>query len=149
MPVNLLSSLIQGDMEKSGRTIGRFLINSTLGLGGMLDVADQEFNIEPVHENMTQALGYHGIPSGPYLVLPLLGPSSVRNLFGRTVDIFASPALLFSAPFEVTISLATAQKVNETSFLVKTKKELDDRSIDEYESVRDFYEQYHNHLVEE
>ncbi len=62
---------------------------------------------------------------------------------------FASPALLFSAPFEVTISLATAQKVNETSFLVKTKKELDDRSIDEYESVRDFYEQYHNHLVEE
>ena len=149
MPVRLLSSIIQGDMEKSGRVIGRFLINSTVGLGGMLDVADQEYNIKPVNENMEQALGYHKVPSGPYLVLPILGPSSVRNVFGRVADIFASPAYIFSAPFAVSISVATGKKINETSFLIKTKKELEEFSIDEYASVRDFYQQYNYHLIKE
>ncbi len=149
MPVRLLSSIIQGDMEKSGRVIGRFLINSTVGLGGLLDVADQEYNIKPVNENMEQALGYYDVPSGPYLVLPILGPSSVRNVFGRVADIFASPAYIFSAPFAVSASVATGKKINETSFLIKTKKELEEFSIDEYESVRDFYQQYHNHLIRE
>ncbi len=149
MPVRLLSSILQGDMEKSGRVIVRFLINSTVGIGGMLDVADQEYNIKPVNENMAQALGYHNIPSGPYLVLPILGPSSVRNLFGRILDIFASPTTIFSAPLAVSLSVATGKKINETSFLIKTKKELEEFSIDEYESVRDFYQQYFNHLINE
>jgi phospholipid-binding lipoprotein MlaA len=149
MPVRLLSSIIQGDMEKSGRVLGRFLINSTVGLGGLLDVADQEYNIKSVNENMEQALGYYDVPSGPYLVLPILGPSSVRNVFGRVADIFASPAYIFSAPFAVSASVATGKKINETSFLIKTKKELEEFSIDEYESVRDFYQQYHNHLIKE
>ncbi len=149
MPINLVSSLLQGDIDKSGRVVGRFLINSTVGLGGIFDVADQEFDLKPVNENMTQALGYHGVPSGPYIVIPFMGSSSVRNLVGRTADIFLNPAFLLSAPILVNASLAGAKKVNETSFLVKIKKELDERSIDEYESVRDFYEQYHNHLVRE
>lgn len=149
MPVKLVSSLIQGNMEKSGKVVGRFLINSTAGLGGMLDVADQEYNIKPVNENMSQALGYYDVPTGPYLVLPLLGPSSIRNLVGRTADIFVNPAFLFSAPFMVTSGVATGKKVNETSFLVKTKKELEQNSLDEYESTRDFYKQYHYRLVKE
>ena len=149
MPVKLVSSLIQGNIEKSGKVVGRFLINSTAGLGGMLDVAEQEYNIKPVNENMSQALGYYDVPTGPYLVLPLLGPSSIRNLVGRTADIFVSPAFLFSAPFMVSSGVATGKKVNETSFLVKTKKELEQNSLDEYESTRDFYKQYHYRLVKE
>jgi phospholipid-binding lipoprotein MlaA len=149
MPVKLVSSLIQGNWEKSGRVVGRFLINSTAGLGGMLDVAEQEYDIQPVEENMSQALGYHGVPTGPYLILPLLGPASVRNLVGRTADIFLSPAFFFSAPFMVSSGVATGKKVNETSFLVKTKKELEQNSLDEYESIRDFYNQYHYRLINE
>lgn len=149
MPVKLVSSLIQGKWEKSGRVVGRFLINTTAGLGGMLDVAEQEYDIQLVDENMTQALGYYGVPTGPYLVLPMLGPASVRNLVGRTVDIFLSPAFFLSAPFVVSSGIATGKKVNETSFLVKTKKELEQNSLDEYESVRDFYNQYHYRLVNE
>jgi phospholipid-binding lipoprotein MlaA len=149
MPARLLSSIIQGDMEKSGRVIGRFLINSTVGLGGLLDVADQEYNIKPANENMEQALGYYDVPSGPYLVLPVLGPSSVRNVFGRVADVFASPAYIFSAPFAVSAGVATGKKINETSFLIKTKKELEEFSIDEYESVRNLYQQYQNHLIKE
>ena len=149
MPVRLLSSLLQGDLDKSGRVIGRFLINSTVGLGGMFDVADQEFNIKPANENMTQTLGYYNVPSGPYLVLPILGPSSVRNLFGRTADVFVSPAFLLSAPFAVSSGIAAVKKTNETSFLIKTHEDLRENSIDEYISVRDLYQQYHYFLVNE
>ena len=149
MPVNLVSSLIQGNMDKSGRVVSRFLINSTAGLGGMLDVAYEEYDIEPVFENMSQALGHYDVPSGPYLVLPMFGPSTVRNLVGRTADIFVSPAFLLSAPIIVNSGIATGKKVNETSFLVKTKKELEQNSLDEYESVRDFYNQYHYRLIRE
>ena len=149
MPVRLLSSLLQGDLDKSGRVIGRFLINSTVGLGGMFDVADQEFNIKPANENMTQTLGYYNVPSGPYLVLPILGPSSVRNLFGRTADVFVSPAFLLSAPFAVSSGIAAVKKTNETSFLIKTHEDLRENSIDEYISVRDLYQQYHYFLINE
>ena len=149
MPVRLLSSLLQGDLDKSGRVIGRFLINSTVGLGGMFDIADQEFNIKPANENMTQTLGYYDVPSGPYLVLPILGPSSVRNLVGRTADVFVNPTFLLSAPFAVSSGIAVVKKTNETSFLIKTHKELRENSIDEYISVRDLYQQYHYFLVNE
>ena len=149
MPVRLLSSLLQGDLDKSGRVIGRFLINSTVGLGGMFDVADQEFNIKPANENMTQTLGYYDVPSGPYLVLPILGPSSARNLVGRTADVFVNPTFLLSAPFAVSSGIAVVKKTNETSFLIKTHKELRENSIDEYISVRDLYQQYHYFLVNE
>ena len=149
MPVRLLSSLLQGDLDKSGRVIGRFLINSTVGIGGMFDVADQEFDIKPANENMTQTLGYYNVPSGPYLVLPILGPSSVRNLAGRTADVFVNPTFLLSAPFAVSSGIAAVKKTNETSFLIKTHKDLRENSIDEYISVRDLYQQYHYFLVNE
>ena len=149
MPVRLLSSLLQGDLDKSGRVIGRFLINSTVGLGGMFDVADQEFNIKPANENMTQTLGYYDVPSGPYLVLPILGPSSVRNLLGRTADVFVSPTFLLSAPFAVSPGIAAVKKTNETSFLIKTHQDLRENSVDEYTSVKDLYQQYHYFLINE
>ena len=149
MPVRLLSSLLQGDLDKSGRVIGRFLINSTVGIGGIFDVADQGFNIKPANENMTQTLGYYDVPSGPYLVLPILGPSSVRNLLGRTADVFVSPTFLLSAPFAVSSGIAAVKKTNETSFLIKTHQDLRENSIDEYISVRDLYQQYHYFLINE
>ena len=149
MPVRLLSSLLQGDLDKSGRVIGRFLINSTVGIGGIFDVADQGFNIKPANENMTQTLGYYDVPSGPYLVLPILGPSSVRNLLGRTADVFVSPTFLLSAPFAVSSGIAAVKKTNETSFLIKTHQDLRENSVDEYTSVKDLYQQYHYFLINE
>jgi len=69
-PVKLVSSLIQGDFDKSGRVLSRVLINTTAGLGGMLDVAGQEYGIENVDEDFDQALGHYDVPTGPYIVLP-------------------------------------------------------------------------------
>lgn len=146
-PVKLVSSLAQGEWGKSGRVLSRTLINTTAGLGGMLDVAGQEYGIENVDEDFDQALGHYDVPTGPYIVLPLLGPSTARNVSGRVVDSFLSPTIFFSPGFLVGAGITTAETTNDTSFIIDDKKALEESAIDEYESVRDFYHQYREGLL--
>lgn len=141
-PVKFVSSLIQGDFEKAGRVLGRTLINTTVGLGGMLDVAGQEYGIKNVNEDFDQALGYHGIPTGPYVVLPLLGPATIRSIAGRTVDSFLSPGVILAPGFSVGAGISVSETINDTSFIIEDLEQLEEGAIDEYESVRDFYHQY-------
>ncbi len=148
-PVKLVSSLVQGDLEKSGRVLSRALINTTAGLGGMLDVAGQEYNIENVDEDFDQALGHYDVPTGPYIVLPFLGPSTARNVTGRVVDSFLSPSIFFAPSFFVSSGITVAETTNDVSFIIDDKKALEESAIDEYESVRDFYHQYREGLVKE
>jgi phospholipid-binding lipoprotein MlaA len=146
-PVKLVSSLVQGDLDKSGRVLGRFLINTTVGLGGMLDVAGQEYQIENVNEDFDQALGYHDMPPGPYIILPFFGPSTGRGVVGRVVDTVLNPLFLLDAGFVTGASLTVTEKTNEVSFIVDDIEALDETAIDEYESVRDFFHQYREGLV--
>lgn len=148
-PVKLVSSVIQGDMDKSGRVLGRTLINTTAGLGGMLDVAGQEYGIENVDEDFDQALGHYDVPTGPYLVLPFLGPSTARNASGRVVDSFLSPSIFFAPGFIVSAGITVGETTNDTSFIIDDKKALEESAIDEYESVRDFYHQFREGLLKE
>jgi len=148
-PVKLVSSLIQGDFNKSGRVLSRVLINTTAGLGGMLDVAGQEYNIENVNEDFDQALGYYDVPTGPYIVLPFFGPSTVRNATGRVVDSFLSPSIFFAPSFFVSAGITVAETTNDVTFIIEDKKALEESAIDEYESVRDFYHQFREGLVRE
>ena len=146
-PVKLVSSLIQGDMDKSGRVLGRFLINSTVGLGGMFDVAGQEYDIANVNEDMDQALGKRGVPTGPYIVWPFFGPSTARGTVGLGVDSLLSPTFLLGAPFTVGAGVTAGETVNNVSFIIEDKASLEESAIDEYESVRDFYLQYRENLL--
>lgn len=146
-PLKLVSSFLQGDLDKTGRVIGRTIINTTLGLGGMFDVADKAFDIEDVNEDLDQALGVWGVPTGPYVVLPLFGPSSVRNIFGRAGGIFLSPTYHFAPGVEVGGGLTVTDQINDTSFIVDDIEQLEVSTIDKYESVRDFYGQYRDGLV--
>ncbi len=146
-PIKLLSSLIQLDFEKSGRVIVRTLINTTFGIGGIADVAGEEYKIEDVNEDFDQAMGYHGIPTGPYIVLPIFGPSTARNIVGRAADSFMSPAFYFAPSTAVSVGISTEENINAASFIVDDKKQLEDSALDEYESVRDFYHQYRHGLV--
>jgi phospholipid-binding lipoprotein MlaA len=148
-PVKLVSSLIQGDLEKSGRVLSRVLINTTAGLGGMLDVAGQEYDIKNVNEDFDQALGHHDVPTGPYIVLPFFGPSTARNAAGRVVDSFLSPSIFFSPSFLVSSGITVGETTNDVSFIIDDKKALGESAIDEYESVRDFYHQFREGLVNE
>ena len=146
-PLKLVSSFLQGDIDKTGRVIGRTIINTTLGLGGMFDVADKAFDIKDVNEDLDQVLGTYGVPTGPYVVLPLFGPSSVRNIFGRAGGMFLSPTYHFAPGVEVGGALTVTDQINDTSFIVDDIKQMDDSTIDKYESVRDFYGQYREVLV--
>ncbi|GJL80250.1 MAG: hypothetical protein NPINA01_32390 [Nitrospinaceae bacterium] len=146
-PVKLVSSVAQGEWGKSGRVLGRTLLNTTAGLGGMLDVAGQEYGIENVDEDFDQALGSYDVPTGPYIVLPFLGPSTARNVSGRVVDSFLSPSIFFSPGFLVSAGITVGETTNDTSFIIDDKKALEESAIDEYESVRDFYHQYREGLL--
>jgi len=148
-PLKLVSSFLQGDIDKTGRVIGRTIINTTLGLGGMFDVADKAFDIKDVNEDLDQVLGAYGIPAGPYIVLPLFGPSSVRNILGRAGGMFLSPTYHFAPGVEVGGGLTVADQINDTSFIVDDIEQLEVSTIDKYESVRDFYGQYRDGLVKE
>lgn len=82
---NLGNSLMQGKVEKSMRTTARLLFNTTLGVAGLFDVA-KAMGLPQESEDFGQTLGRYGVPPGPYLVLPFLGPSSLRDTSGRIVD---------------------------------------------------------------
>ena len=140
-PVKFVSSLIQLDFEKSGRVLARALINTTFGLGGLADVAGEEYDIQDVNEDFDQALGYLGVPTGPYVILPIFGPSTARNIFGRAADSFMSPTMIFPSG-GVSVGLAVEENINAASFIVDDKKQLEESALDEYESVRDFFHQY-------
>ncbi|MBM15934.1 MAG: hypothetical protein CMH75_07600 [Nitrospina sp.] len=146
-PVKLLSSLLQLEFKKSGRVIVRTLINTTWGFGGLADVAGEEFGIEDVNEDLDQALGSLGLPTGPYLVLPFFGPATVRNMLGRAGDALLSPGALLSASFGQNVIINAEDNVNQISFIIDDKKELDESALDEYESVRDFYHQFRHGLL--
>jgi len=140
-PGRFVSSLFQFKFDKAGQVIGRTLINCTLGFLCMADVANEEFEIKPVDEDFGQVLGYYGIPSGPYLVLPLLGPSSVRDGVGRAVDAVLNPLFWVVPDFITGAGITAGRMVNETSFFIEDIKALKESAIDPYDSIRDFYNQ--------
>jgi phospholipid-binding lipoprotein MlaA len=83
---NLTNSLLQFKIVKALNTTARIIINSTVGIGGLIDVAAMKDGIERENEDFGQTLGFYGLGPGPYLVLPVLGPSSVRDTGGLVVD---------------------------------------------------------------
>lgn len=148
-PGRLVSSLLQFKLDKAGRVIGRVLINCTLGFVCMVDVANEGFGIKPVDEDFGQVLGFYGLPSGPYLMLPLLGSSSLRDGVGRAVDVLMNPLFWLVPDFATGAAVTAEQMVNETSFYIEDIKAFKEGAIDPYISLRDFYNQRREILIDE
>ena len=89
-PVIFANDALQGERERAGITLGRFMINTTLGVAGLFDPASA-LGYHRHDEDFGQTLGVWGVPSGPYLMLPLLGPSNGRDTAGRVGDYFINP----------------------------------------------------------
>jgi phospholipid-binding lipoprotein MlaA len=115
----------------------------------MVDVADEEFDIEYVDEDFGQVLGYYGISSGPYLMLPLLGPSSIRDGIGRAADALMNPLFWLVPDFITGAGITAGDMVNETSFFIEDIKAFKEGAIDPYISLRDFYNQRREILIDE
>lgn len=128
--------LLQGKVE-TGMEMGmRVLTNTLFGLGGVLDPAT-EMRLPRRSEDFGQTLGAWGVPAGPYIVLPLLGPSSLRDTAGLPLDRWATTTRLY---FDVEAWSATAlQLVNVRAELLATTQLLGDVSLDPYSFVRDAY----------
>jgi len=146
-PVKFLSCILQLKFKESGRVLARTVINTAFGFGGYADVAGEEYGISDVNEDFDQALGSLGLPTGPYLVLPFFGPATTRNMLGRTVDTLMSPGALLALSFGQNVVINAEDNVNQISFIIDDKKQLEDSALDEYESVRDFYHQFRHGLL--
>jgi phospholipid-binding lipoprotein MlaA len=139
MPITILNSALQGDGENTVDSAVSFFINTTAGLGGIFDIPGN-FDKEPRREDFGQTLGVWGMGEGPYLVLPLVGPSGVRDGIGLGVDIATDPTTyVFSGAFSyVTTGAAAIQ------FRSDTKAEYDSlrrTSVDFYATLRSLYRQ--------
>ena len=87
---SIVNSLLQAKFKNTATDTGRLLLNTTIGVGGFFDVASK-MGLEDHNEDFGQTLGYWGVKSGPFVVIPLLGPRTVRDSFGSVADTFTDP----------------------------------------------------------
>jgi phospholipid-binding lipoprotein MlaA len=140
------NNLVQGKPSDSLNDIGRFAINSTIGILGLFDIAT-EMGLEKHDEDFGQTLAVWGVGDGPYVVLPLLGPSTVRDAGGTVIDklVYTPNSLISSVPERN--SLTVLRLVNARSKLLGMENTLDEASLDKYAFVRNFYLQNRRSLI--
>ena len=148
-PINVANQILQGDIEGAAADISRFAMNTTIGVGGLFDVA-AETGLEYEREDFGQTLGVWGIDHGPYLVLPFFGPSSFRDATGLLVDAVADPVriYLFNTDQEewhyariAATGLATREE------LIDVLDDLRENSLDYYAAMRSAYIQRRDAMV--
>ncbi len=142
-PVVLANDLFQGEMERAETTTMRFLINTTVGVLGIFDVADG-WGYPHHDEDFGQTLAVHGAGEGFYLVLPIFGPSSLRDGFGLVVDILLDPLTYVGQAYDVDDELLARPAVggiDTRSRNIETLEDLQKDSIDFYARIRSLYRQ--------
>ncbi|MFM9113578.1 MAG: VacJ family lipoprotein, partial [Polynucleobacter victoriensis] len=134
-----VNNLLQGKPGNAANDIGRFLVNSTIGILGLFDVAT-EAGLEKNKEDFCQTLWVLGVPSGPYVVLPLFGPSSIRDTAGLVVDI-KTDFILNSNQLNHDQKLGSTvlRVVNQRANLLNASQLLEDAAFDKYSFLRDSY----------
>jgi phospholipid-binding lipoprotein MlaA len=138
------NNLFQLRLVQASDEVMRFGINTTLGIGGLFDVADSWFGLKENPDDFGLTLGHYGVPSGPYLVLPFFGPSTIRDTVGKFADGAMNP-LDYLTPWYVYIPANVGkyaiQGVNYRSLHLNLFEEVDRYAIDLYGSVQDAYMQ--------
>ncbi len=140
-PKYFLSALFQGKIDKSFKEVGRFVINSTAGIGGMFDVAGN-MGIKTDPEDFGQTLATYGIDHGFYFVLPILGPSSGRDTFGLLFDSATDGKTYIQFAGSEYNQAAIFIRFNSTVMTVREYERVTDQQFDPYRIVRDLYYAY-------
>ncbi|MCE3263925.1 MAG: VacJ family lipoprotein [Pseudoduganella sp.] len=139
------NNLLQGKVGDGMSDIMRVALNSTFGLLGVLDIAS-EAGLQKHKEDFGQTLGSWGVPSGPYLMLPLLGPSTVRDTVALPADIYADP-WQYKDPVNVRTIGSVTRVVDQRAALLDASTLLEDAALDRYEFIRDGWMQRRNSQV--
>lgn len=136
--VSVINDLLQFKFDKAVTGAGRFVINSTFGIAGLVDVASMD-GIEKRNEDFGQTLGHWGVGSGPYIVLPFLGPSSVRDTTGLVVDSVAFDPLAYVDDPATRNSARALKILDKRAQLLPGSDLLDEAALDPYAFMRDAY----------
>jgi phospholipid-binding lipoprotein MlaA len=139
-PIVLANDLLQGEFARAEKTLGRFMLNTILGFGGLIDVGGRVGMPDRHSEDFGQTLAVYGVGEGPYLVLPLLGPSNPRDAVGRVVDLAFDP-VFFLAPTDVGYGRFGAEALTFREQNIETVDELERSSIDFYAATRSLVRQ--------
>jgi phospholipid-binding lipoprotein MlaA len=144
----MMNSLFQGKFDGAVREFGRFVFNSTIGIGGLFDVAKIE-GIEKSREDFGQTLGFYGVSAGPFLIVPFLEPLTVRDGIGKAVDGAMDPMSYFVPFFWTRLILKVEETVNDRSLNLELFQGFEESVIDMYSAVRHGYLQRREKLIKE
>jgi phospholipid-binding lipoprotein MlaA len=148
--VRLASCLLQLKMPQAFTELGRFGINTTIGVLGLNDAAKKGWGLEKAREDLGQAFGKWGLGHGFYLFLPVYGPTSVRDFTGWFLERYFDPTWLTEIqPFSFWLAIKAVQWGNEGSFRIGEFEAILDATFDPYAAIRDGYYQYRQKLVDE
>jgi phospholipid-binding lipoprotein MlaA len=146
-PVIFVNDVLQLAPRRAGVTLSRFVVNTTVGIVGIMDVA-QRIGLEGHHSDFGQTLGVAGVPTGPYLVLPIAGPSSARDAFGGVVDLAFRPQTYFLGPIDLLIIQSSGGVATREAYIEELEK-LRASSLDFYATMRNIYFQRRAEVVRE
>ena len=142
-PIIFANDLLQGEVGRAGDTVVRFFVNSTWGVLGFIDQA-AELGYEPHDEDFGQTLAVWGVGEGPYLMLPLFGPSNPRDLVGKVVDYFLDPINWWANNSDndtVPLARTIISGIDTRDQLWDALEDIEKNSIDPYASIRSLYRQ--------
>lgn len=145
-PVTVANDLLQGEPHRASESLGRFMFNTILGFGGLVDIGGMLGMPEPHTEDFGQTLAVYGVGSGPYIMMPLLGPTNPRDLTGLVVDFVFDP-LTFIVPTETSLARRGATVVTFREENIETIDELERTSIDFYAATRTLAQQFRENEI--
>jgi len=135
---SFVNSLLQLKGQDAAENFMRFSFNTVFGFAGVLDIAS-EMNIERHKEDFGQTLGRWGVPAGPYLVLPALGPSTLRDTAALSVDTYKGDLVMHVSHIPTRNSLYALRAVEKRSNLLRASSVLDEAALDKYSFTRDVF----------
>ena len=150
-PLVFVNDTLQGEFESAAKTVGRFVVNSTIGIGGVVDVAGR-WGVPHHDEDLGLTLGAWGIPEGPYIVVPVLGPSTPRDLGGQIAVGFGDPwnLLVTGNPWTlywIPFVRGAVGGIDQRSRYIETLADIERTSLDYYATIRSLYRQRRAALI--
>jgi len=155
-PPRVVNNVLQGKFKNSFDETQRFVINTTIGVLGFFDPAKSYFHIKAHPEDLGQTLGFYGVGSGPHIVLPLFGPSNLRDMTGMYGDSYLSVIdykdrnwVTLTDTWGEYLSVKSYENINEFSLNIQNYSKLKEDVVDLYPYLRDVYEQHRDKMIKE
>ena len=148
MPVRAVNALLQGRVKDAGIEVSRFAVNTTIGVFGFGDIAEDAFGLHAQRADFGQTLGRYGVGSGVYIFWPFFGPSTVRDTFGIATDYALNPVTYANFEIGERISINGVEFVNKISVQPNVYEDLKMNSLDPYVAMRQAYIDYRANVIQ-